>query len=279
MTDNKLIHLKNTSSIELSKLVEGNVTYSVLRRILKKNCTDIFHNSESVIICYSNPPYPIWVWCKDANDACDIANIAECIKKCYPLEEDYNIIMSYDVLERLKKYDGYFANAMIKTELLSYQLKTLNNINRPCDARAVLARADDLNVLAPMFKDMHYEMEKLTFDIETCKETVLELIGANQLYTLRNPEGKIVAVASKKIEGSYGRISTVYTLPSERRKGYAINLVHAISKELLSEGITPILYTDGAYIASNECYKKIGFELIGRICNIKKQAFKFEVTE
>ena len=91
MTEDKLIHLKNTSSIELSKLVEGNVTYSVLHRILKKNCTDIFHNSESVIICYSNPPYPIWVWCKDANDACDIANIAECIKKCYPLEEDYNI--------------------------------------------------------------------------------------------------------------------------------------------------------------------------------------------
>ena len=61
MSITQLLHLKNASNIELSKQLEGDITYSVLFRILQNDCTDIFYN-EGVIICYSNPPYPIWVW-------------------------------------------------------------------------------------------------------------------------------------------------------------------------------------------------------------------------
>ena len=93
MSTTQLLHLKNASNIELSKQIEGNITYSVLYRILQNNCTDIFYNGESVIVCYSNPPYPIWVWCRDASKKNDIISIANCIKTNYPLDENYNIIM------------------------------------------------------------------------------------------------------------------------------------------------------------------------------------------
>ena len=178
--------------------------------------------------------------------------------------------MSYDVLEQLKKYDSYFENVTFKMELLSYQLRTLNKIDYLSDGQAALAESADLNAISSMFRDMYYEMEGLVFDIEDCKERALNLIKLNQLYTWKNRNNEIVALTSKKIEGKYGSISSVYTLPKERRKGYAINLVHTVSKELLSDNITPILYTNGSYIASNECYRKIGFEQIGRICNIKR---------
>ena len=270
MLQNQLAHLKNTSNIELSKFVEGNITYSVLHRILQNNCTDIFYNNKSVIVCYSNPPYPIWVWCKDTSEQADIASIAECIKTNYPLEENYNIIMSYDVLEQLRKYDSYFDNVTFKMELLSYQLRELNKINYLCDGKAVLAEFADLNIISSMLKDMYYEMEGLVFNIEDCKEKALNFIKLNQLYAWKNQNNEIVALTSKKIEGKYGSISSVYTIPKERRKGYAINLVYTVSRELLSDNITPILYTNGNYIASNECYRKIGFEQIGRICNIKR---------
>ena len=270
MPSNQLIHLKNTSNKDLLKFVEGNITYFVLHRILQNDCTDIFYNNKSVIICYSNPPYPIWVWCKDANEKSDILSIANCIKANYPLEENYNVIMSYDVLEQLKKYDRYFENVSFKMELFSYQLRGLNEINYVCDGRATLAKIEDLNIIASMFKDMYYEMEGFIFDIEECKEKARNLIMFNQLYAWKNKSNEIVALTSKKIEGNYGSIASVYTVPKERRKGYAINLVHTVSKELLANNITPILYTNGNYIASNECYKKIGFEQIGRICNIKR---------
>ena len=270
MSEKRLMHLENASSIELSKMVEGDITYSVLHRILKNKCTDIFYNEGSTIICYSEPPYPIWVWCKDANEKTDITNIAECIKTYYPLEKGYNIIMSYDVLSCLKKCDSYFEKVSLKMELFSYRLEVLNEINYPCEGRIVSAKRDDVEVISALFRDMFYEMEGFVFDIKECKERATQAIDLNQLYTWRNSQNKIVALASKKINGIYGSISTVYTIPSERRKGYAINLVHALSEELLADNITPILYTDGSYVASNDCYKKIGFEQVGRICNIQK---------
>lgn len=270
MTSSQLIHLKNTSNIKLLKFVEGNITYFVLHRILQNDCTDIFTNNESVIICYSNAPYPIWIWCKDTNNENDIISIAQCIKANYPLEDGYNIIMSYELLEQLKKFDSYFENVSLKMEVLSYQLEELNELNRSCDGYVELAKVEDLEEIACMFKDMNYEMEGFVFSLEKCKEKALFFINLNQLYTWKNQNNEIVALTSKKIEGNYGSIASVYTLPKERRKGYAINLVYTVSKELLSEKITPILYTNGNYVASNECYKKIGFKQVGRICNIKR---------
>lgn len=269
MSITQLLHLKNTSNIELSKQLEGDITYSVLFRILQNDCTDIFYN-EGVIVCYSNPPYPIWVWCRDASKTSDIISIANCIKRNYPLDENYNIIMGYDVLEQLKKCDSYFENVSFKMELFSYQLREINEIDYSCDGHAMLAELADLDVIACAFKDMYYEMEKLVFSAQECREKALGLINNNQLYVWKNKNGEIVALTSKKIEGKYGSISSVYTLPMARRKGYAINLVHRVSQELLSNDITPILYTNGNYIASNECYRKIGFEQVGRICNIKR---------
>ena len=270
MSKNTLVHLKNASNNDLAELLKDNITFSVLHRILQSECTDIFHNNKSVIICYSNPPYPIWIWCKDANDEGNISSIAECVKTNFPLEKDYNIIMSYDVLEQLKRHDSYFDNVTVKMELLSYQLNSLNKIDYFCDGQASLAEYDDLDVISYMIKDMCYEMEELDFDIEECKERARKSINLNQMYTWKNQNNEIVALTSKKIDGQYGSIASVYTLPQARRKGYAINLVYTISKELLSENFIPILYTNGSYTPSNECYKKIGFEQVGRICNIKR---------
>ena len=267
---NKLLHYKNTSNIEVLKLIEGNITYSVLYRILQGDCTDIFTNNKSLIICYSTAPYPIWVWCKDPNNENDINIIAECIKSNYPLEKSFNIIMSHEVLEKLRKKDSYFENVSLKMELFSYQLDIINEINYSCDGYFELAKIEELEEIAHIFKDMYYEMEGFILGIDECKEKALLHINHRRLYAWKNNNNEIVAITSKNIVGGKGSINCVYTLPVQRRKGYAINLVHAVSKELISNNVTPILYTNGNYIASNECYKKIGFKQVGRICNIRR---------
>ena len=271
MSSNQLIHLKNTSNTELLRLIEGDITFSVLYRILKGDCTDIFHNNESVIVCYSNSPYPIWVWCKDTSNKADIASIAACIKANYPLEDGYNIIMRHDVLEALKRYDGYFENVDFKMELLSYQLNELKQISYSCNGRAEKLTADDIETVAYLVKDMSYEMEGFVFELDECREKARKQIDLGQLYAWKNSDGEIVALSAKKIDGKFGSVSMVYTVPVHRRRGYAINLVYTITREILAEGATPILYTDGAYVASNDCYKKIGFEQVGRICNIERK--------
>lgn len=266
----QLVHLENTSNKALKHLLKGNIAYSVLYRILQYDCKDIFHNDKSVIICYSAPPYPVWVWCKDANNTNDIISIANCIKTFYPLEKDYNVIVSYDVLNQLKTQDEYFKSVSYKMNMLTYQLNKINVLSRLTDGHAELANINDLDVIASMIKDMGYETEGFEFSLEESKKKVITHINTNTLYVWKNKNGKIVALTSKKVEGNYATIGSVYTLPTQRRKGYALNLVYTVSKELISNNITPILYTNENYTPSNECYKKIGFEQVGQLCNIKK---------
>lgn len=270
MTEKKLLHYKNSSMADLAKIIDNRIDFSVLHRILQYNCADIFTNGKSLIICYSTAPYPIWVWCRDAENTEDMESLAECLKEHFPLEDGYNVIMSHAVLKRLGDMDSYFEDVSLKMELFSYRLKKINDINYPVDGFAKLATADEMDEIAILFKDMHYEMEGLTFTIEECRERVNDRISKSELYTWKNKDGKTVALTAKRIADEYGTVNAVYTLPEERRKGYAINLVHKVSQDIIAEGAIPILYTDGGYAASNECYKKIGFERVGSICNIKK---------
>lgn len=268
--NDKLIHFKNTSCKEAAKLVENDLSFSVLYNILHFNCTDIFTNNKSIVICYSNYPYPIWVWVKDINNQEDVNTVKDCLKNYYLLKGDYNIIIEDELLSKLCECDDYFKNTKIKMDLLSYRLDNLVEISYDVDGYFGLAKIEDLDYLAVLFKDMYYEMEHLEFSIEECKNKVIDHINKKTLYVWYNGLDEIVCLTSKGAFGEYSKISSVYTLPNKRRKGYAINLVYQVSKIIKQEGLTPVLYTDGSYIASNECYKKIGFYQVGRLVNFEK---------
>ena len=60
----------------------------------------------------------------------------------------------------------------------------------------------------------------------------------------------------------------MYTKPEHRRGHYAENLVSKVSQIAAAEGLTPMLYTDADYIASNACYEKIGYIRRGELCTI-----------
>ncbi len=61
------------------------------------------------------------------------------------------------------------------------------------------------------------------------------------------------------------KLGPVYTPPEERNKGYAAALVAAISQQVLGEGLTPILYADADYPASNKAYQNVGYLAAGLV--------------
>ncbi len=268
LVNNNLIHYKKQSNLLLSKLVENNITFSILHRILKNECTDIYTNNKSIIICYSYPPYPVWVWCKDVDNDDDIINISNCLKYNYLLVDNYNIILSCELLNKLKEIDDIFNQLSLNMELLSYKLTEIKTINHLCDGYMRLATYSDVDDLSLIFRDLHFEMEGFNFSLEECNSKVIDLLERSELYIWVNKNDKIVATASKSVEGKYVKIGLVYTIPEYRRRGYAINLVYSLTEILLDDDLIPILYTNGSYKASNECYKKIGYKQVGRLCNV-----------
>jgi len=262
-----LTHYRNQSYGELIELLKGDeITFSVLFAILRRRCTDIFTDHQNVIICYSNAPFPVWVWCKDTENADTVRDIVECITEYFP---DIPIILSEKLRNELYKY-GNFGGYETTVDMLSYKLDRLLPYSHNCDGKVMQADISQLDYLAQVWHDMSLEMEGYDHSHEYCVGHVGELIMNRSLFLWINDENRLVSLASRIDFGQYSRVSMVYTMPEHRRKGYASNLVGFLCERILADGLTPSLYTDGHYNASNECYRKIGFVQIGHLCTIKK---------
>lgn len=264
-----LKHYQNQACPEAAELMrEEAITYSVLINILQGECTDIFTDSENMVVCYSASPWPVWVWCRDVEDASVVGEIARCIREKLPLEQVRACIMSEELLEKLKETDAYFRSAERKMGLLSYRLDAICDVHYPCDGSMRLVREDEITALTDVRHDMSMEMEGMDLSRERCEESLRTVVSRKGLFAWCNGAGEIVALTSRGDQPPYSKIAMVYTLPGHRRKGYAINLVHAVTETILTDGLTPILYTDEGYAASNACYQKIGYRQVGCLTSI-----------
>ena len=265
-----LQHFQNQSCPQASELLgEEAITYSVLIKILQGQCAHIFTDLETVIVCHSCELYPVWVWCRDAEDAEAVEDIARCIREELPLEQGYVHIMPYALLEKLWEKDEYFRSARENMGLLSYRLDEIHPV-KICEGYMSLVREEEIPGLIDAWHDMHMEMEGHDLSREHCEETMRRMVGEKTLFAWRIDKEEIVALTGRGDQETYSKITSVYTLPQHRRKGYAINLVHGVTKTMLEDGLVPILYTDAGYAASNACYQKIGYKLVGRLTSICK---------
>ncbi len=262
-----LNHYQNQSCPELAELLTDDaITFSVLMSIVQGTCRDIYTDHENVVICYSTPPYPVWVWCRDVTDGEAVSEIARCLNTAFPFDQGYDMNMGYELFEALKRQEESFWEAKVKMGLLSYRLDEIQSIDHPCEGCMTLAGEEDIPYLAGVWHDMVMEMEGRDIPEERCYEAVRRRVSEKKLFTWRSDSGEILAKASRADSAPYGKVTGVYTFPQHRRKGYAINLVHAVTQTILDDGLIPILYTDAAYRASNACYQKIGYYQVGELC-------------
>ena len=173
----RLTHYKNASMTELRELIRGEVRFSVLYDILGGDCNDIFTDGKEIIICYSEAPYPVWVWCGDGRSMKNLFAIGECIKNNFPLSE-YNVILDAGIISRLSETDNYFTDYKVKTELFAYRLDNIIPPSQIADGGMQLAEMGDLDTLAPMWQASAFEMEGYEFPIAQCREEVSGMIAS-----------------------------------------------------------------------------------------------------
>lgn len=266
-----LQHYQNQAVPSLTALMQTeDITYSVLMRILQGPCADIYTDHEKVVICHSGQPWPVWVWCRDAEDPAAVAEIVGVLRQGLPLHTVRYCIMQEELAEKLREEDAYFQDAKPGMGLLSYRLDNIREIEYSCEGGMDLVREEEIHSLIEVWHAMHMEMEGMDQSLEHCAETMFRKVNARELFAWRTKDGKIVALTGRSDQGKYSKITSVYTLPEYRRKGYAINLVHGVTKTILADNLIPILYTDAGYTASNACYQKIGYEQVGSLVSLCK---------
>lgn len=154
-------------------------------------------------------------------------------------------------------------------------LKSLTDVNLYLGMSQRIYRLDDLDQYQPVSGKMRLaredEVDMLidwTFDSGMAMTNDRRLEGEKRLSSIRKAslfiwedEGRPVAMtALSRSVGDGITVSLVYTPKNERRKGYATNLVAAVTEHALKTYEYCCLYTDLSNPTSNSIYQQIGYK-------------------
>jgi len=160
------------------------------------------------------------------------------------------------LVEDLKKSSGVDIELGMSQRI--YRLDKVEDIKK-AEGSMRFAREEDLEMLVDWTLDSGMAMS----DDRKLEADKRMAAIQNQVMFLWEVDGKPVAMtALSRSVGDGITISLVYTPESERKKGYASNLVAQVSKHALKTYKYCTLYTDLSNPTSNSIYMKIGYKPI-----------------
>ena len=239
-------------------------SFYLLETIQKNNTSLCFTDEENYLIGKFGE-YPTWIWTKETISDKKVAEVKELLKKEY-LNDDYRQFTCkkkmYEKLSSSFPTKDYFEMGFLSCKKLNSISLSSGFMDTPTES--------DRETLKKYWKEfqesMHLDVRSKDKDIE---KEVDSWYKDNKFFLWRNQNGKVVSIAAFKLEDKMAKISHVYTPKEERRKGYCASLIYSITKMLLEKKYQPMLYTDENYEASNNAYKKVGYQEKTVLINFK----------
>lgn len=226
----------------------------------------LYSDEENYLICRGQVGRPIWIWTVDGINQNAMREVTELITEKYLTDAKCKLTAKREFYAFLKEI-GY---PYLKDDYFEMGSLECHQVKQPkkCDGYSEKAVIEDIGILSKYWFDDNQEMNSSSpITIQQSYEEMKDMIASENLWIWRNSEDKIVCMVHYKIVGNQVRLSHVYTPGEERRKGYAANLIHDVTKLLLEMNLQPLLYTDYHYIASNRAYKNAGYMETGVLIN------------
>lgn len=228
---------------------------------------ELYSDEENYLICRGKVEWPVWVWTKDNISSKLIPEIITAMN-LYLTDEERTKFTCKKELYDLLASSGY-ENLVSDDYFEMGSLTCKNPISpKPCEgALSIPTIADEATLTTYWYADCEEMNGVDSITLDQAQKDVQSFLTSGTFFIWRDSSSKIVSMASYKQNGSQARLSHVYTPPEERKKGYAANLIYAMTKELLAKNLTPLLYTDYNYIPSNKAYINAGYEETGVLIN------------
>lgn len=251
-------------------LEQDKFTFIVLKRILNGENELLLTDHERFILCWSGSDYPVWIWMPDDSDEEEKSRAYEIAKKHSLVSKDHTFNLKYDLAEYFisrAKEEGLELSVI--TNLMTYDNPAPILPEVPADGGLYIPGAEDTETLADILFGFSHE----TGLHEKTKEEFIPdaeyMIANDHIYFWKNADGHITGSCRyAPLDSELSTVNLVFVYPEFRRRHYAENLVYQVTKIASDAGYLPVLYTDADYAASNECYKKIGYRLNGRLCTL-----------
>ncbi len=252
------------------KLLEKDgYTFFVLMRIMGGNCKLLLSDHERLILCFTEPPFPVWIWTPE--DATE-----EEMEKAYRLAKENSLFAdgcSFNIKYELAEYfikratdDG--RSLTISMNMYAYDCPEPLEPEGNTDGAIHCSGPEDLEELVHFQELFHKEIGIDQKDAAGYRADAEALISSGNMYFWKDAEGHNVASCAFQPNGNMASVNLVYTHPEYRRKHYAEHLVYQVTRIVKDKGYVPMLYTNADYVASNACYEKIGYVLRGKLCTV-----------
>jgi len=245
-------------------------TFFVLGKIMGGECRFLQTDHERMIICHSERPYPVWIWTPDDLTVNEKESIYKIINDEFSRGKGFTFNLKYDLAEYIidrAKADGI--DFSINMNMFAYDCPEPVKPVYEVDGRIHKCTMEDIDEIVEIYNNFSVEtgIEKLS--AEEYREKAEYLVkNNNKLFFWEDESRRHVASCTYRPNGKLASLGLVYTRMENRRKHYAENLVYLVSKMAHDEGYLPMLYTNADYVASNACYKKVGYVLRGKLCTI-----------
>lgn len=251
-------------------LIEDKLTFYVLTNILSYQCQKIITDRKDFIICYSCSPHPVWVWTNSKVSDEIYKCISNIIHNHFKSLDNYYFNMKTELIDYLMKNDKK-CEWYVCTKLLAYKCPNIIEPKRKVGGSLAIVSKENYDIARALIRNVFDETTEKRINDKDIDDITKQSIASGNLFFWLNTNDKVVAMCYVDYGMDYGKITFVYTILEERRKGYAAQMIYEVSSIIACKGLLPILYTDGDYNASNECYKGIGFVEQGYLCSVSRK--------
>jgi len=251
--------------LEREPFLKDEVRFNLCHRIVEDpEAIALKANNDALAV--QNPGRRMWLW---INQSLDKPSTEELIHTlCFQLKDSKlpgiaakpeHVSIFADEYSRLTNMT--YSEAMVMESYYCPEVMPPENV----EGRMITPDAQHLDIIAEFCVGFVLDGFGKSVSKDSQLGTAERLINSGNLF-LWETHGHVVSMANIAHRTKrHARINNVYTPPQCRKNGFASALVAELSKRLLTEGLTPMLYADVKTPASNKVYRSIGYKECGMI--------------
>lgn len=254
----------------IDKLLHGNdkVVFNLVAFIREESGARLYTDGRSYLTAQTNADCPMWVYVNaqaDERTEQELFSVfSEAIRENACLSVNAQEGFAGEILSSFAKRFGLKLSK--RNPLNAYFIREVREI-APV-GKLVTSEEKYINDIAKLIQQAAIDDWDGSMTDEEAMQFAKAHANADNLYLWVH--GGVISMARVVRYGSgFARITSVGTERAARGNGYAKMLVGEISKRLLAEGVTPVLYARAENASPNRCYQRIGFEKAGEISEFR----------
>lgn len=250
--------------------IEDEAAYQLFHAIVHGDCAHKLRSEDGKMMYAQSVDYKGWLWLSRSLAEKERSKRIEALCALLGHNRPPGIISDPDTAEQFSKTytSQHGMNYQVDMSMEAYTCPLVGIVSGVA-GESHLAGGQDIRVVAEFLAGFSQDAYGNTVTAESQLQGAERLIAADNLYLWLEGDEVVSMANIAQRSPRHARINAVYTPHGHRKKGYASALVGELTRKVLNEGLTPMLYADLSNPHSNGVYRGLGYREQGKLTDIR----------